>query len=104
VSFMAVQKTKEVGVRKVLGATVTDIVYMFSKEFTLVIGVAFMIAAPVGYYFMQHWLSGYHYHMRLGWEVFAVAILSSVVIAWLTVGYKAVKAALANPVKSLRTE
>jgi len=104
VSFMAVQKTKEVGVRKVLGASVTDIVYMFSKEFTLVIGVAFVIAAPAGYYFMQHWLSGYQYHMRLGWEVFAIAILSSVTIAWITVGYKAVKAALANPVKSLRTE
>ncbi|MDO6431859.1 ABC transporter permease [Flavitalea sp. BT771] len=104
VSFMAVQKTKEVGVRKVLGASVLDIVYLFSTEFALVIGIAFLIAAPVGYYFMQHWLSGYHYHMRLGWEVFAAAILSSVVIAWVTVGYKAVKAALANPVKSLRTE
>lgn len=104
VSFMAVQKTKEVGVRKVLGASVSDIVYMFSKEFTVLIVVAFLVAAPLGYYFMHQWLSGYFYHISLGWGVFAVAIISSVVMAWATVGYKAVKAALANPVKSLRTE
>jgi len=100
----AIKRAKEVGVRKVLGASVYDIVLMFSKEFTILIGLAFLIAAPVGYYFMHRWLSGYYYHMQLGWEVFAAAILFSVVVAWSTVGYKAVKAALANPVKSLRTE
>jgi predicted permease len=104
VSFMAVQKTKEVGIRKVLGASAQSIIYLFSKEFTLLIGIAFLIAAPVGYYFMHEWLSGFYYHTNIGWWVFAVAIFLSVFIAWATVGYKAIKAALANPVKSLRTE
>jgi putative ABC transport system permease protein len=104
VSFMVVQKTKEVGIRKVLGASVTGILYLFSREFVLLIGLAFLIAAPIGYYLMHGWLSGYYYHMEIGWGVFAFAILSSLVIALITVGTKAVKAALANPVKSLRTE
>jgi len=104
VSFMAVQKTREVGVRKVLGASVSDIVLLFSKEFTVLIALAFLIAAPLGYFFMQRWLTGYHYHIQIGWQVFAIAIFISVVIAWITVGYKAAKVAVANPVKSLRTE
>ena len=104
VSFMAVQKTKEIGVRKVLGASVQSIVYLFSREFTILIGIAFLIAAPVGYYLMREWLSGFYYHTNIGWEVFVIAIIISVIIAWITVGYKAIKAAIANPVKSLRTE
>ncbi len=104
VSFMAAQKTKEVGIRKVLGASVQSIVYLFSKEFTLLIGIAFLIAAPLGYFLMYQWLSGFYYHIQIGWLVFILAILISVIIAWLTVGYKAIKAAVANPVKSLRTE
>jgi ABC-type antimicrobial peptide transport system permease subunit len=104
VSFMAVQKTKEVGIRKALGASVQNIVFLFSKEFTLLIGVAFLIAAPAGYYFMRGWLEDFHYHIELSWTVFGMAIALSVVIAWLTVGYKAIKAAVANPVKSLRSE
>jgi ABC-type antimicrobial peptide transport system permease subunit len=101
---MAVQKTKEIGVRKVLGASVQSIVYLFSREFTILIGIAFLIAAPVGYYLMREWLSGFYYHTNIGWEVFVIAIIISVIIAWITVGYKAIKAAIANPVKSLRTE
>ena len=104
VSFMASQKTKEVGIRKVLGASVQSIVYLFSKEFTLLIGIAFLIAAPLGYFLMHHWLSGFYYHAEIGWFVFVLAMVLSVAIAWLTVGYKAIKAAVANPVKSLRTE
>ncbi|HEU4861940.1 MAG TPA: FtsX-like permease family protein, partial [Chitinophagaceae bacterium] len=104
VSYMAVQKTKEVGVRKVLGASVQSIVYLFSKEFTILIGIAFLIAAPVGYYLMNKWLSGFYYHTNLGWEIFLIAMIISVIIAWMTVGYKAIKAAITNPVKSLRTE
>ena len=104
VSFMVVQKTKEVGIRKVLGASVKSIVYLFSREFTVLIGVAFLVAVPIGYYFMQGWLSGYYYHITISWGVFAAAIVLSVAVAWLTVGYKAIKAANANPVKSLRTE
>ena len=104
VSFMAVQKTKEIGVRKVLGASVQNIVYLFSREFTILIGIAFLIAAPVGYYLMNEWLSGFYYHTNIGWEVFVIAIIASIIIAWITVGYKAIKAAIVNPVKSLRTE
>lgn len=104
VSFMAVQKTKEVGIRKVLGASVQSIVYMFSKEFTLLIALAFFIAAPAGYYFMSSWLSGFYYHTSIGWGVFLLAIFFCMVIAWITVGYKALKAAMVNPVKSLKSE
>ncbi|WP_259066533.1 ABC transporter permease [Mucilaginibacter sp. X4EP1] len=104
VSFMAVQRTKEVGIRKTLGASVAHIVYLFSKEFTLLVVIAFAIAAPTGYYFMQKWLQGFTYRITLGPGIFILAIAASVAIAWLAVGYKAVKAALANPVNSLRSE
>jgi putative ABC transport system permease protein len=104
VSFMAAQKTKEVGIRKVLGANVRNIVVMFSKEFTLLIGIAFIIAVPVAWYFMNSWLQNFVYRIDLGVGVFVLAIISSLIIAWLTVGYRALRAALANPVKSLRTE
>ncbi|MCW3092858.1 MAG: ABC-type transport system, involved in lipoprotein release, permease component [Ferruginibacter sp.] len=104
VSFMAVQKTKEVGIRKVLGASVGNIVLLFSKEFTLLVGVACLIAIPIGYYMMNSWLQDFVYKINIGPGVFAIAIILSLVIAWITVGYKAIKAAVANPVKSLRTE
>lgn len=104
VSFMAVQRTKEVGIRKTLGASVAHIVYLFSKEFTLLIGVAFLIAAPVGYYFMHNWLKQFEYRIDIGVGIFLLAIMSSIAIAWLTVSYQAIKAALVNPIKSLKTE
>ena len=104
VSFMAAQKTKEVGIRKVLGASIQSIVYLFSKEFTILIFIAFVAAAPLGYYFMLAWLNGFYYRTQIGWEVFAVAIVLSILIAWATVGYRAVRAALANPLKSLKYE
>ncbi len=104
VSFMAVQKTKEVGIRKVLGAGIGHIIYLFSKEFTALILVAFVIAAPVAYFLMHDWLQNFVFRIDIGAGVFVIAILTSVLIAWLTVGFKAVKAAYANPVKSLRSE
>lgn len=104
VSFMAVQRTKEVGIRKTLGASVANIVYLFSKEFTLLIIIAFVIAAPVAWYFSHRWLQDFTYKITPGAGIFVVSIASSVIIAWITVGYKAVKAALVNPVKSLRSE
>ena len=104
VSFMAVQKTKEVGVRKVLGASVGNIVLLFSKEFTLLITIAFVIAVPVAWYFMSSWLQNFQERIQIGIGIFVLAILSSLIIAWATVGYRAVRAALANPVKSLRSE
>ncbi|MEP7142385.1 MAG: ABC transporter permease [Ferruginibacter sp.] len=104
VSFMAVQKTKEVGIRKVLGASVGNIVLLFSKEFTILIIIACIIAIPAGYYMMNNWLQDFVYRINIGAGVFVIAIIGSLVIAWITVGYKAIKAAIVNPVKSLRTE
>jgi ABC-type antimicrobial peptide transport system permease subunit len=104
VSFMAVQRTKEVGVRKVLGASVTSIVLLFSKEFMILIAISFVIAMPTAWYMMSEWLQNFAYRISLGAGVFVLAIVSSLLIAWLTVGYKAIRAALVNPVKSLRSE
>lgn len=104
VSFMAVQRTKEVGIRKTLGASVGHIVYLFSKEFTILIVVAFAISGPVAYYAMHKWLQDFTYRIPISPDIFILAIITSMAIAWVTVGYKAVKAALANPVNSLRSE
>jgi len=104
VSYMAVQKTKEVGIRKVLGASIGNIVVMFSKEFTMLISIAFVIAIPVAWYLMNGWLQNFVYRIHMGVGVFLLAIAASLLIAWITVGYRAVKTALTNPVKSLRTE
>ncbi len=104
VSYMAVQKTKEVGIRKVLGASIANIVVLFSKEFVWLIIIAFVIAVPAAYYFMHQWLQGFAYRINIGIGVFALAIVASLVVGLLTVGYRAAKAAIANPVKSLRTE
>jgi putative ABC transport system permease protein len=104
VSFMAVQRTKEVGIRKVLGASARHIVYLMSKEFTLLIIVAFVISAPTAWYIMHKWLQNYTYRIPLSASIFLLAIVSSIIIAWITVGQRAIKTAIANPVKSLRSE
>jgi putative ABC transport system permease protein len=104
VSFMAVQRVKEVGIRKVLGATAANIVYLFSKEFIVLIGIAFAIASPIAWYFMHQWLQNYPYRIDITWMIFLSGGLASVFIALVTVSFKALKAAMANPVKSLRTE
>ncbi|SRR5579871_109696 len=104
VSFMAIQRIKEVGIRKVLGASVANIVYLFSKEFTILIGVAFLIATPVSYYFMHKWLENFTFKIDLGIQFFLLAFVGAILIAWVTVGYKALRAGLANPVNSLRME
>jgi ABC-type antimicrobial peptide transport system permease subunit len=104
ISFMAVQRKKEIGIRKVLGAPVRDIVIMLSKEFTILITIAFVIATPVAWYFMHQWLQQYTYRIVIGIWFFGATIIGCLCVAWLTVGYTAIKAALANPAKSLRTE
>ena len=103
-SFMAVQRIKEVGIRKVLGATGWNIIYLFSKEFVLLVAVAFFIATPLSWYYMQHWLQDYSYRISLDWWLFAAVALLVIVIALFTVSFQAVKAALANPADSLRSE
>ncbi len=104
VSFMAMRRTKEVGIRKVLGASARSIIYLLSKEFTVLIVIAFIVSAPVAYYIMHRWLQNYTYRIPLSASIFILAIITSIIIAWLTVANCAIKAALANPVKSLRTE
>ena len=101
---MTLQRTKEVGIRKTLGASVANIVYLFSKEFTVLILVAFVISSALGYYFMHKWLQDFTYRIPISPDIFILAIIASITISWATVGDKAVKAALANPVKSLRSE
>ena len=103
-SFMAVQRIKEVGVRKVLGATAANIVYLFSKEFILLITIAFLIATPLAWYFMNTWLQDYVYRINISWWVFAAGGFAAIMIALTTVSFQAIKAAIANPVKSLRSE
>jgi predicted permease len=104
VSFMAVQRTKEVGIRKVLGASARHIVFLLSKEFTILIVIAFVISAPVAWYIMHQWLQNYTYRIPLSASIFILAMITSVIIAWITVGHRAIQAAMANPVRSLRTE
>ncbi len=104
ISFMAIQRRKEIGIRKVLGAPVRDIVTMLSKEFTVLITIAFLIASPLAWYFMHQWLQQYTYRIDIGPVFFIVTIICSLLISWMTVGYTAIKAAVANPVKSLRSE
>ncbi|PWU00394.1 MAG: hypothetical protein C5B52_08945, partial [Bacteroidetes bacterium] len=104
ISFMAVQKTKEVGIRKVLGASVSNIVYMFSKEFIVLISIAFVIAAPIAWYLMNNWLHNFAFRQNIGVMIFLLTIVGSIFIAWISVGYKAIRAAVENPVKSLRSE
>jgi putative ABC transport system permease protein len=104
VTFMANQKTKEIGVRKVMGASVESIVLMFTKEFSMLIVLGFVFAAPLAYWVMSLFLSNYAYHIELGVWIFAGGIGSTLVIAILTVGYRSFRAAAANPIKSLRYE
>lgn len=103
-SFMAVQRIKEVGIRKVLGASVSGIVYLFSKEFVLLIIIGFAIAAPITWYLMNKWLQDYTYRISIHWDIFALSALIAIIIALATVSFQLVKAALTNPVKSLRSE
>lgn len=104
VSFMAIQRTKEIGVRKVLGASVRNIIYLFSREFTLLILAGSLLAVPIAWYMMHSWLENFVYGIKINWLVFVIAIVFSIVVAWLAVGYKSIKAAMANPIKSLRSE
>ena len=104
VSFMAIQKTKEIGIRKVLGGSVGHILWIFGKEFFRLIVFAFMLAAPLGWWLMSSWLENYEYAFDMTWWVFAVEILIISFICLLTIGFRSAKAALTNPVNSLRTE
>ena len=104
VSFMAAQKTKEVGIRKVLGASIKDISFILSKDYLKLIIIAFFIASPVAWILMNKWLQDYVYRIKITWDIFFIAGIAVLFIALITICWQAIKAAIANPVKSLRTE
>ena len=103
-SYTTVQRTKEIGIRKVLGSTTAGITALLAKDFLSLVVVAILIASPVAYYLMQQWLTYFAYRIDIQWWVFAVAAVAAIVIAFLAVGSQSVRAALANPVKSLKSE
>ena len=103
-SFVAEQRTKEIGVRKVLGATIFNIWQTLSKDFVVLVIISCFIAIPIAYYFMHQWLQKYQYRADMSWWIFVAAIGGSLLITLITVSYQAIKAAIANPIKSLRTE
>jgi putative ABC transport system permease protein len=104
VTFIAEQRTKEIGIRKVLGASVASITGLLAKDFVKLVVVAIVVASPVAYFFMNKWLSDFAYRIDMEWWMFALAGGLAVGIAFLTVGFQAVRAAMANPVRSLRSE
>ncbi len=103
-SFMAEQRVKEIGVRKVLGATVFNLWRLLSKDFIMLVFISLLIAMPLAYYLMHHWLQSYQYRTNLAWWIFAAAGIGALFITLATVSFQAIKAAVANPVKSLRSE
>jgi len=103
-SFVAEQRTKEIGVRKVLGATVTNLWVLLSKDFVQLVIISILIATPIAYLAMNQWLQKFTYRADISWWIFMAACTSALIITLVTVSFQSIKAALSNPVNSLRTE
>jgi ABC-type antimicrobial peptide transport system permease subunit len=104
VTFTTEQRVREIGIRKVLGASVSNITFMLCKDFVGLVGISILVASPVAWYFMHKWLEGYPYRISISGWIFLFAGLSAIAIALLTVSFKAIRAAAMNPIKNLRTE
>jgi len=104
ITYMAAQRTKEIGIRKVLGASVVGVALMLAKESVFLIIFAMVIASPIAYYLIHQWLQGFAYKINISWWLFAMAGISAILIGLVTISYQVVRAALANPAKSLRSE
>src|SRR5262249_17804725 len=98
------QRTKEIGIRKVLGAAVSGIFMLISRQFLVLIVIAFVLAVPLAYYVIGQWLRDFAYRASMDWWIYSLPGLITIVMALVTLGFQSIKAALANPVKSLRTE
>ena len=103
-AFVIEQRTKEIGIRKVLGASVQNVLLLVSKDFLLLVGIAFLISVPVTWWAMHNWLQDFAYRINIQWWVFILAGFVAILISIITISFQAIKAAIANPVKSLRSE
>jgi ABC-type antimicrobial peptide transport system permease subunit len=103
-AFVAEQRTREIGIRKVLGASVFNLWNLLSREFIGLVGLSLVIGSPIAFLFMQSWLNSYEYHATLSWWIFAITAAGAIGITLFTVSFQAIRAALANPVNSLRSE
>jgi len=103
-AFAAEQRTKEIGIRKVLGASVASIVSLLSADFIRIVFIAICVALPLGWYFLGRWLSGFEYRIYINWWMITLTCMLTILIALFTVSFQAVKAAIANQVKNLRSE
>jgi ABC-type antimicrobial peptide transport system permease subunit len=103
-AYVAEQRTREIGIRKVLGASIKEVFFLITKDFVLLVMISCLIASPLAFYFLRNWLQGYSYHISINPVVFVISAAAAIVIAVATISFQAVKAAVMSPVKSLRAE